>query len=253
MQIRVHHSGQDYTVDLDQPIDISIPLISGAEGPNCFWAPPFETSPLKAGDFIGSLEAGAPVNFYNIKLNPHGNGTHTECVGHIKKGNYSINDSLKRFHFITQLITVLPQKIENDDRIVNKSQVIPYLSKDINALIIRTQPNHPDKLNKVYSGTNPCYLDHQLVKELVERGINHLIVDLPSIDKEEDGGELLAHHAFWIEGEKIHDDRTITEMVFVPDSIKDGNYFLNIQITSMILDASPSKLLLYELIKIETC
>jgi kynurenine formamidase len=32
---------------------------------------------------------------------------------------------------------------------------------------------------------------------LHESGIKHLLIDLPSVDKEKDEGKLLAHKAFW--------------------------------------------------------
>jgi hypothetical protein len=32
---------------------------------------------------------------------------------------------------------------------------------------------------------------------LHESGIQHLLIDLPSVDKEKDEGKLLAHKAFW--------------------------------------------------------
>ena len=47
-----------------------------------------EYTPVVAGDFVGSTASGGPVNFFNIRVNPHGNGTHTECVGHIAREPY---------------------------------------------------------------------------------------------------------------------------------------------------------------------
>ena len=44
-------------------------------------------------------------------------------------------------------------------------------------------------------------------------------------------------------------DKTITELVYVHDSIKDGEYILQIQIISLENDASPSKPILYEIVK----
>ena len=73
------------------------------------------------------------------------------------------------------------------------------------------------------------------------------MIDLPSVDAEEDGGELAAHHAFWNYPAQPRMDSTITEMIFVDDKIKDGLYLLNIQIASIESDASPSKPVLYEL------
>jgi len=58
----------------------------------------------------------------------------------------------------------------------------------------------------------------------------------------------LAHRAFWQFPDAIRDTATITELVYVPDSIADGLYLLNIQIASFELDASPSKPVLYRLV-----
>ncbi|MBC8144638.1 MAG: cyclase family protein, partial [bacterium] len=41
--------------------------------------------------------------------------------------------------------------------------------------------------------------------------------------------------------------RTITEMAFVPDAAADGSYVLNLQIPSFMLDAAPSRPLLFRI------
>ena len=43
------------------------------------------------------------------------------------------------------------------------------------------------------------------------------------------------------------DECTITELIYVPNEIKDGLYLLQIQIASLEIDASPSKPVLYEI------
>jgi hypothetical protein len=84
-------------------------------------------------------------------------------------------------------------------------------------------------------------------------GIKHLLIDLPSVDREEDGGRLAAHKAFWnvLDTTNLNPearvDCTITEMIYVNDAILDGSYVLNLQIASFENDASPSKPLLYAL------
>lgn len=76
---------------------------------------------------------------------------------------------------------------------------------------------------------------------------------MPSVDKEHDEGKLLAHKAFWNVKDTLNlnsDARlsaTITEMIYVPDEIEDGNYILNLQIASFENDASPSKPILYKI------
>ena len=86
-----------------------------------------------------------------------------------------------------------------------------------------------------------------VVSDIDQLGIDHLLIDLPSVDKESDGGKLLAHHAFWQYPFNTKTERTITEMIYVPNTIYDGTYLLNIQIASFENDASPSKPLLFQM------
>jgi len=248
VQIRFSHQKQAYTADLSQPLDISLPLKKGLETVNCFFAPPMEITPVKAGDFVGSVKAGSPVNFMNVKFNPHGNGTHTECVGHLTPELYSIREALQNFHFPARLISVFPQKLDNGDRVITRQLLEAAFAKaDVPALLIRTLPNTDLKQRMHYSGTNPPYLQAEAAQWLVEQGIEHLLIDLPSVDREEDGGKLAGHRAFWQYPDNTRKNATITELIFVPDSIKDGWYLLNLQVASFELDASPSKPVLYRL------
>jgi kynurenine formamidase len=88
-------------------------------------------------------------------------------------------------------------------------------------------------------------LHHEAAKYLVERGVQHLLLDLPSVDREEDGGQLLAHRAFWQYPEAVRKHCTITELIYVPNEIKDGFYLLNLQTASFDLDVSPSRPVLF--------
>ena len=122
--------------------------------------------------------------------------------------------------------------------------------KHVRALIIRTMPNDETKLTRQYSGTNPPYVRKDAMQYIVDLGIKHLILDLPSVDKEEDGGVLAAHKTFWnYPSPEPRLESTITEMVYVPEEVRDGRYLLNIQIASFELDVSPSKLLLFPIWK----
>lgn len=248
MIIQFEHNNSKYQSDLSKPLDISIPLEEGMETVNCFYAPFMSTSPVVAGDFIGSTEKGGPLNFLNVRINPHGNGTHTECVGHIAKEKYTINQCLKKFWFVAEVISVFPEKIDGD-RIITLERikdVFPENKMDARAVIIRSYPNHISKMKTNHSGANPTYLDHEAVRYLNEQGIEHLLVDLPSVDREEDGGKLLSHKEFWNYPDNVKSHKTISELVYIPDGIKDGNYLLNLQIASFEIDVSPSKPILYK-------
>ena len=247
MQANLQYKNQTYQIRLDQAIDISIPLQQGLQTVNAFYAPPLQIEPVRAGDFVGDVRQGGVVNFKNVRLNPHGNGTHTECVGHISPNGETINQALRQFFFMAELVSIFPQRMENGDRVVLKSQLMSALEgkNAPDALILRTLPNDDFKLRTTYSGANPPYLHHEAVEWMVEQGVKHLLLDLPSVDREEDGGKLLAHKAFWQYPEQIRQQATITEMIYIPNSVVDGSYFLNLQITSLELDASPSKPVLY--------
>ncbi|RZJ53037.1 MAG: cyclase family protein [Flavobacterium sp.] len=242
----------NFEIDLSKPIDISIPLTNTDENPIAWYIEKPVIEPVVFGDWIGKVSEGkSSTNFNNIFFNPHGHGTHTECLGHITREFYSINQSLKQFFFFGKLITVKPEK-HGDDFIISKQQIVTALNgSKPEAIIIRTLPNEKDKKSRKYSNTNPPYLAEDAAIFIRESEIQHLLIDLPSVDKEHDEGKLLAHKAFWNvkDIEILNDDArlnaTITEMIYVPDEVKDGDYFLNLQIASFENDASPSKPILY--------
>lgn len=255
MKAVLNHNNQTFEVDFSKPIDISITLTNTDENPIAWYIEKPEIEPVRFGDWIGKVSEGSSsTNFNNIFFNPHGHGTHTECLGHITKEFYSINDTLKTFFFIAELISVTPE-MQGEDLVITKNQIEKALEgKSPEAIIIRTLPNLNDKLSKKYSNTNPPYLDENTAVLLRESGVKHLLIDLPSVDKEKDEGKLLAHKAFWnvknvdILNEDAKLDATITELIYVKDEILDGSYLLNLQIASFENDASPSKPVLYKIL-----
>ena len=251
MLIHLEHGGKSYTSDLSQAHDLAIPLVPGSAGVNAFYAPPFEAQPVRSGNFVGSTQLGGLVNFLNVRLNPHGNGTHTECVGHIAREAITINQSLRQFHFMARLVSLYPTRLDNGDRVILAEQLHPLAEEaPTEAFVLRTLPNTDDKRTRQYSGTNPPYLHHEAVTWLRGRGVRHLLLDLPSVDREEDGGQLLAHRAFWqypTTREAGREGCTITELIYAPAALPDGLYLLNLQIAAFEIDASPSKPVLYTL------
>jgi kynurenine formamidase len=246
-------------IDLSKPIDISIPLTNTDENPIAWYLDKPEIEPVKVGDWIGKVSEGkSSTNFNNIFFNPHGHGTHTECLGHITRDFYSINQCLKQFFFTAELVSVEPKSIDGDLVITleNISTALDVTLKSgipKEALIIRTLPNIEGKKHKKYSHTNPPYLAEEAAIFIRESGIQHLLIDLPSVDREEDEGKLLAHKAFWNvkDVNTLNEDArlncTITELIFVDNAILDGSYILNLQIASFENDASPSKPVLYKI------
>jgi arylformamidase len=198
------------------------------------------------GTFVGSVLEGGPVNFNNILLNVHGNGTHTECIGHLTKELISVNSILKEYVFINHLISVTPEKKINGDLVIEKQTLEPILNDlNVQTLSIRTLPNDILKRSKKYSGTNPIYFSKDAMDYIVSKKVKHLLVDIPSVDREEDKGLLLAHRSFWKDERALN--CTITELIYVPNEVSDGVYLLLLQTAPMEVDAVPSRPILYPL------
>jgi len=251
---KIEFKGATITVDLNKPLDISIPLRAGSDNVNAWYVEPMRIEAVRSDQFLGSVREGGNVNFRDIFFNPHGNGTHTECVGHIAEEIHSVNDAITRNFFMAELVTISPTVWEKDeefraigDLIIEAAQISDSLSKKPEALIIRTLPNTDRKLNVQYSNTNPPYLCEAAATAIREAGVKHVLIDLPSVDRERDGGKMLSHRAFWNYPHAPRLDATISELIYVRDEIQDGNYLLEIQLAPFVNDASPSKPTLYEI------
>ncbi len=236
-----------YQVDLDKPLDISIPLKREA-AVNAFHLPDPSFETVVAGNFIGNVNQGGSCNVENIHLNAHGNGTHTECVGHISKEHHYLKDILLQYHYLARVVSV-PLTASKEGQIIAEASLrkaLPYSDSDFQALIIRTIPNNDTKKARIYSGKNPPFLTVEAIQAIKKAGIQHLLVDLPSVDHEDDP-LLPAHHAYFGYPEERNSTRTITELIYVPNTINDGSYLLNMQVLSLESDASPSHPVLFKL------
>lgn len=240
-------------IETSNPLDISIPMVASKDNLSAWYVDPPVIEPVRANGFLGSVKEGGTVNFRNIFFNPHGHGTHTECLGHITEEVYSVNDTLKQFICKVQLVTISPACVWNEsekveDLVISASQ-IQFTDEPIEALIIRSLPNPINKQHKNYSASNPPFLNLDILPELEKRGIKHLLIDLPSVDRESDGGALAFHHGFWKVPEDPQFDKTITELIYVEDEIEDGVYVLEMQMAPFVNDASPSRPVLYKIEK----
>lgn len=235
--------------DWHSPLELGLPLKAGADNPNAFYLADPVMEPFRMGSFVGQVAAGGPCNVENIRFNPHGNGTHTECVGHISSVRISLQHCLQRYHFAARLVSVLPQKL-GDDLLITRQALVQAVGDltGIEAIAIRTLPNLSAKKQQRYSGTNPTYFEPGALAWLRDQGVQHLLTDLPSVDREEDGGLLQAHHAWWHYPEHPRMNATITELMFAPDTLLDGDYLLNLMVAGFDSDASPSKPVLYPLV-----
>lgn len=245
MKAVVEYNSRKIEVNISNPIDISIPIDIAKKNVNAWYVEDPKIFPENIEGENISVSEGAVVNFNNIHFNPHAHITHTECVGHITNEVHSVNKNLKYFIFLAELVTVVPESDGEDFFISEKQLKTALRNKKRDAIVIRTLPNLEDKKSMQYSNTNPPYLLEEAAIYLREKGIKHLLIDLPSVDKEKDDGKLLAHNAFWNTAGKVRMNATITEFIYVPNDVKDGEYLLNLMIAPFENDATPSKPVLY--------
>ncbi|TWO34736.1 cyclase family protein [Seonamhaeicola sediminis] len=245
----IQYNSRKIQIDVSKPIDISIAIDMSKKNVNAWYINDPNIFPESFDNQIIKVSEGAVVNFNSIHFNPHAHITHTECVGHITNKVHSVNKNMKHYFFVAEVVTVAPEKKGNDFVISEKQLKTALRNKKRDAIVIRTLPNLLEKKSKQYANTNPPYLLEEAADYLKNKGIKHLLIDLPSVDKEKDDGELLAHNAFWNTSGDIRMDATITEFIYVPNSIEDGEYLLNLMIAPFENDATPSKPILYKIIE----
>lgn len=234
-------------IDLNKGVDLSIPLSNDENNPLAWYVKPPRFEAVMEDGWVGSVKKGGAVNFRNIFFNPHGHGTHTECLGHITPEIHSINEHLNQYFFQAVIVSVEPENRGEDKFITPKSLMALEKYEKIEALIIRTLPNDREKQSKNYSSTNPPYIDVQCLDIINKLNVKHLLIDLPSVDKESDDGKLAFHHGFWEVPENPRFDRSITELIYVPIEAKDGEYLLNLQVAPFENDAAPSRPVVYRM------
>jgi arylformamidase len=278
MIISVEIGNRHYRIKTGEPLDISIPLNFNGAQPNAYGVEPAKSKPCEAGALVGDTRRGGSCNFEQITLIPHCNGTHTECVGHLTHERISVRDCLRDAFIPAALISVEPENAdqtgdsyavgshETDKLITQKAlETALYRLPENNSkfdssldlppgLIVRTLPNSESKLTQTYLEEIPPFFTTEAMAFLIAKNVKHLLVDLPSIDRIFDEGKLSNHRIFWGVGQGSFEidknsrmNSTVTELVFIPDTIEDGKYLLNLQIAPFAADASPSRPVLFKL------
>lgn len=233
--------------DLSRSYSLAIPIAFEGERLSAFGAPPPERKAYAAGDFIGDVNQGGSCNCEVYVINPHCSGTHTECIGHITAEPVFVHEVLQDALMAATVISVMPEPQANGDLAITRASVECRVSSGEcgSALIIRTLPNDASKRTHNYNvPAMPPYFSAEAMEFIVSFGVKHLLVDVPSVDRLDDGGKLANHRIFWRDAP----ERTITELIYVPSEVKDGNYLLNLQIAPIMADVAPSRPIIYELL-----
>jgi kynurenine formamidase len=263
--------GRRWLANLTAPIDLAITLDFAGSQPSFFATSPASSQPLRIGTFTGSVAHGASCNCAVYTLAPHCHGTHTECVGHVTSDGTHVAALTPVAPCLALVVSVepvrlsdvaLPHPTPNDpsDRCISREVLATaasrWLREPWQALVVRTLPNSPDKRFRSYNeGPSPApYFLREAMQWIVERDVASLVVDLPSLDRADDGGQLAAHRTFWglapgaVNAQQARRGRAlVTELAFVPSAAPDGVYLLDLQVPAFAGDAAPSRPVLYPL------
>ena len=261
--------GQKIRVDLDRGVSIAIPVEFGAAGPRHFGAGAPKTVPFSVGNFSGSVAAGASANCSTITLTPHCQMTHTESVAHLTRESGDTWRVVPRGLLPAVVVSVMPEPARESnestdpqpyatDSLITKRRLRAAWPMgrmiDPVAAIIRTLPNDGSKRSRDYTDLTPPYLTREAVQWLVEKQIEHLVLDVPSLDRTHDEGRMVGHRVFFglpagstARGDAARSRATITELAFVPDEIADGPCVLTLAVPALGGDAVPSQPIVYPL------
>ncbi len=228
MILSFQHNNKTFTFDAEVKHNLTQSVKREASS-LAFHAPDAHFDPLKIGGFTGSLEAGGACNCEWVHVLPHCHGTHTETIKHIWNDGPYISEIEIPTLLTCDLITVHPDIVGGDSIITQ----INFPENPAQALIIRVEGIAKES----FSGKNPPFFDAEVLKIAVQKGYQHLLMNLPSVDQEEDGGKLLAHKAWWNFPEAPRNSCTITELLSIPEFVEDGVYLLNLQLPRIETDA----------------
>lgn len=244
MWIQLEQHSNTYKFNANKFTDLSLSL-NKENNVNCYdlQGPSFEY--FKSEAFTGSLAAGGSVNCERISFYPHASSTHTECALHVLPVNFDMRTVQIPVLQMCRVFSVQPSLVDGDWCL--DMAALNGLSNEekFEAIVFRTLPNEAEKSHKNYSGINPAYFEPSVLTHLQNLGFKHLLTDLPSIDKESDAGRLAAHKNWFLVNGQAPADRTITELVYVPNELPDGLYVLSIQVPKIETDAVPSRILVY--------
>ena len=282
MQAELNFGGQKVRVALDRGVSLAIAVDfggtgpaahGGATGPRHFGAPPPISKPYAVGGFSGSVATGASCNCSTLTLIPHCQMTHTESVAHLTRESGDAWRVVPRGLLPAVVVSVIPEPARESsestdpqpwgtDTLITQRRLRaawpmarpPMNTIDPVAAIIRTLPNEASKRTRDYSELVPPYLTREAVQWLVEKRIEHLVLDVPSVDRTHDEGHLVGHRIFFglppgstARGDAARSRATVTELAFIPDEVHDGPCILSLAVPAIGGDAVPSQPIVYPL------
>jgi kynurenine formamidase len=254
---RIDCNGLPIRVDFSAGRSIAIPLDPHGPQPAFFSGRPANARTLQVSGYVGDVQRGGSCNAETVEITPHCHGTHTECLGHLTEERQAVQETIYSEPVLARLASVRPgpgpgrKDSPRFSRAALEDALSGFRSPPVEALVIRALPNDPARRFRDYMEA-PDYpvLGPQAMTWLASLPLRHLLVDSPSLDTPHD--PMLANHRAWwgLDGREAPEGidparRSLTEMIWVPDELADGLYWLQLELSPLVGDATPSRPMLY--------
>jgi kynurenine formamidase len=290
MEVELKLDGYVFRADLSAGRSIARTIsVVPAEGTFDTSAIETQSTPYRDGNFVGSMLTGGSCNVDVLKINSHCCGTHTETLLHLVPSDkataeLSIDTVAPTGLQVALMLTLETSSIaeakrqndsftehaDSDDRLVSAAAINAALdtaaqrlprkhaawdNAATKSLVLRVAEDDPARTTSPWSveSTAAPYFTADAIELLNRRGVVHLLVEFPSIDRVVDGGQLANHRRFWNIDQEAGNlaeawaSKTITEMIEVSPSIEDDLYLLSIQTPPIRTDAMLSRPVLFSL------
>ena len=261
MNIEFDNEGHRYLCDLASGVSLVSPIRFDKADSNPWNADAASKSPVTIGDFVGSTQSGGSCNVDQLSMIPHCHGTHTETIGHIVDGDHFVSDlsipslipavvvSVSAIEAESTSETYLPS-FGKSDRVITaedlKNAYVKWKGFAASALIIR-------------AGSTEGFFTNEAMAAIVEVGFEHLLVDLPSVDRLDDDGLLSNHRIFWnleaasrevASSSRVNSHDHRIDQRSVPTKVTDGPCLLSIQVPAIESDAAPSRPVVFPITRV---
>lgn len=261
--------GGRWSSSADALLDASLPILPDGATPRAFGLPAATEAPVPiGGGRVLRVRAGASVNCDGLHLHPHGDGSHLECAAHIlaeddpraaaAKATLAAASPLWCGLLVDVRAVPLGESGETyagthapDDAVISAAALAPALTAArargpglrYDALILRVQAA-PVEDDVDFSGRNPPYPTDQAATLLAAEDARLLVLDLPSLDREDDGGTTPNHRAWWGlgPGRSARLDRLVFELARLPAGLDPGPVAVHLGAAPLRSDAVPASL-----------
>lgn len=259
--------GKDHWFGLGKPLRVSREVLfrGGTQAPNAFHLTPISSRTVELeGQFTGDVRRGGSCNVDTLCYVPHGL-THLETSAHILNRDTNpptVKDIPPEKLSGMALLIDLSDMGQDTGKKIAWETVQAKLDRNrlpISMLAIKTASSLlPQDYD--FSGKDFLYLAAETAKGIhdyktADSHIDCLILDLPSIDRESDGGKLLAHRGFFGLPDTGFDAEDLEKRVLVElamfSGLEEGYYYVVITPPLLETNAVSTGIVFHSLTELE--